>query len=404
MSSIALIERELAVATTGKSRRTLAVVLAGFCAFLDLHAPQPLLPELARTFHKSPAATSLLISISTLAVALAAPFAGLVADRLGRKRVIVPATLLLAVPTLLAATASSFDQLLFWRFWQGVFTPGIFAITVTYINEQWTEGAGAAMSAYVSGTVLGGFAGRTLAAMVAAHGGWELAFIVLGLLNLIGGLAVWAWLPADRSRRRGSSQLGPAVLLHLRNPRLVATYAAGFCMLFSLLGVFTYLNFYLAGAPFHLTTAQLGLLFAVYLVGAVVTPLAGQLIDRWGHRAAFTMALGAAIMGNVLTLVHSLAAVVCGLSLFATGVFVCQSAASSYIGTVAQGARAVAVGLYVTAYYLGGTVGAAAPGRLWSFGGWPACVALLATVQLATVAVALKFWKPAPACDEAVYI
>ncbi len=147
-------------------KRLFAVVLAGFCAFLDLYAPQPMLPMLARVFGTTAAGASLLVSVSTLAVALAAPFVGFVADRFGRKQVIVPATVLVAVPTLLAATAANLDQLLFWRTLQGVFTPGIFAVTVADINEEWKEGTGAAMAAYVTGTVLGGFTGRMLAAVV----------------------------------------------------------------------------------------------------------------------------------------------------------------------------------------------------------------------------------------------
>ena len=49
-----------------------------------------------------------------------------------------------ANPTLLAATSTSFGQLLFWRFLQGVFTPGIFAVIIAYVNEEWEYGAGAA--------------------------------------------------------------------------------------------------------------------------------------------------------------------------------------------------------------------------------------------------------------------
>ena len=78
-------------ATAHSTTRTAAVVFAGFCAFLTLFAPQPLLPMLAREFRVSAAAISLVVSASTLAVAMAAPFAGVAADRFGRKRVIVPA-------------------------------------------------------------------------------------------------------------------------------------------------------------------------------------------------------------------------------------------------------------------------------------------------------------------------
>ena len=379
-------------------QRTVAVVFAGFCAFLALFAPQPMLPMLAAAFHVSAARISLVVTASTLAVAVSAPLAGFVADRFGRKRVIVPAAFLLAVPTLLAATSMSFAQLLFWRFLQGVFTPGIFAVIIAYINEEWDSGAGAATAAYVTGTVIGGFSGRALAAVVASHGGWRWAFVVLGALNVAGALAIRAWLPAGRRfmRARHTGSVIAPMLRHLRNPRLVATYAVGFCVMFSLLGTFTYINFYLAAPPFHLSTAALGLLFVVYLVGAVITPVAGRAIDRLGHRFALVAAFSAGATGVLLTLMHSLPAVMTGLTLACTGVFIANSAGSSYVGSAATESRASAVGLYVTFYYMGGSAGSAIPGFAWNSGGWPACVALIVGVQLLTITLALIFWKPLP--------
>src|SRR5258708_6564106 len=141
-------------APTHSRARTAAVVFAGFCAFVTLFAPQPLLPLLAREFRVTPAAISLVVTASTLAVALAAPFAGVVADRFGRKRVIVPAAFLLALPTLLAATATSYGQLLFWRFLQGLFTPGIFAVIIAYVNEEWEAVAAAPTPTSITATLL----------------------------------------------------------------------------------------------------------------------------------------------------------------------------------------------------------------------------------------------------------
>jgi predicted MFS family arabinose efflux permease len=381
-------------------QRTLAVVFAGFCAFLTLFAPQPMLPMLARAFAVSPARISLVVTASTLAVAMTAPFAGFVADRFGRKRVIVPAAFLLAVPTLLAATATSFTQLLFWRFLQGVFTPGIFAVIIAYINEEWDSGAGAATASYITGTVIGGFSGRALAALVASQASWRWSFIALGLLNVAGAIAIRAWLPPGRkfaSADRSGSAIAP-MLRHLRNPRLAATYAVGFCVMFTLLATFTYINFYLAAPPFQLSTAALGLLFVVYLIGAIITPAAGRAIDRMGHRFALVGAFSAGATGVLLTLIHSLPTVMAGLTLACTGVFIANSAGSSYVGSAATEARASAVGLYVTFYYMGGSGGSAIPGFAWSRGGWPACAALIVAVQLLTITLAMIFWKPlAPA-------
>ena len=205
--------------------RTAAVVLAGFCAFLTLFAPQPLLPLLSKAFGASAGAVGFVVTVSTIAVALAAPLTGAIADRMGRKSVIVGAAFLLALPTILAGTAGSLNQLLFWRFWQGVFTPGIFAVTIAYITEEWEQGAGAAMSSYVGGTVMGGFSGRMVAALAASQFSWRWAFVSLGVLNVLSGVAIWAWLPPSRhitSARRHTST-AVAMLRHLRNPRLLAT-------------------------------------------------------------------------------------------------------------------------------------------------------------------------------------
>ena len=77
--------------TTAKARHAFAVRLAagiaGYCAFINLYSPQSILPLLSEEFGASAAGISTIITVSTLAVALTAPFTGTVADVLGRKRV-----------------------------------------------------------------------------------------------------------------------------------------------------------------------------------------------------------------------------------------------------------------------------------------------------------------------------
>ena len=89
------------------SARHLAVGLAGYCAFINLYSPQSILPLLSEEFHASAAEVSTIITVSTLAVALTAPFTGAVADVLGRKRVIVAAMFVLVIPTLMVGLSTS---------------------------------------------------------------------------------------------------------------------------------------------------------------------------------------------------------------------------------------------------------------------------------------------------------
>jgi YNFM family putative membrane transporter len=242
--------------------------------------------------------------------------------------------------------------------------------------------------------VLGGVTGRFLSGVVADHYGWRAAFVVLAALNALGAAAVCLYLPQSRHAHPARALRASVadMLAHLRRPALLATFAVGMCALFALVAAFTYITFYLAAPPFHLGTLALGSLFLVYLVGVVVTPVAGGWIDRLGHRAALVGAALAAAGGVALTLFPSLIMVIAGLAVCSTAIFICQAAAASYLGQIAGSAKASAAGLYTTFYYLGGTLGAAVPALAWSTGGWPACVALIVVTLLIASALALICW------------
>jgi MFS transporter, YNFM family, putative membrane transport protein len=385
---------------------TVPVVLAGVAAFLDLYSTQPLLPLLTRAFGASRFEAGLTITAPTIAVAMTAPFIGRLADRLGLRRVIVGSACTLTLATALAATSQNLHQLIFWRFVQGIATPGIFASTVAYIHEVWPPShAGRATAAYMTGTILGGFTGRAVAGVVAADVSWQAAFVALAILTGMVAAALWRWLPSERLA--GSSGRAPTreaeSFAHLfRNRRLMATCGVGFCVLFTQVAMFTYVTFHVAAPPYNLSTVALGWLFVVYLVGAVVTPFAGRVIDVYGHRTAVALAMAIGGAGALLTLLPPLAAIVGGLAMCATGVFIAQAAATSYIGAVTTQDRALAVGLYSTVYYAGGSAGGALPAAVWRAGGWDACVALVVIVQIVGVVTAFTLWSPAPGAHRTV--
>ena len=174
---------------------------------------------------------------------------------------------------------------------------------------------------------------------------------------------------------------------------MLGTYAAGFCVLFTQIATFTYVTFHLAEQPFALSTAALGWLFVVYLAGAVAAPISARWIDAYGHRVALVVAMALGVTGSILTLGHALAEIIVGLALICSGVFAAQAAANSYIGIAAARDRGLAVGLYATFYYIGGSAGGALPALVWNRGGWPACVALVVLVQLLTAAIGWRMWS-----------
>ena len=376
--------------------RRVALFLVGFGAFLNLYATQPLLPLFRNLFRATELQASLTVSASVLAVALTAPLTGLVADLLGRKRVIVVAMLGLALTTAVAATATSLAALIGWRFLQGVFVPGILAVAMAYISEEApADAVGSTMATYVTGGVVGGFSGRFFTGLIATHWEWHDGFLVLGAATLLSALVIWWLLPPATKfvRQRTAAASFQALGKHLRNPQLLATYAVGFNVLFTIVAAFTYVNFYLADRPFRLGPSALSSIFAVYLIGAAVTPAAGWIIDRTGYRRALIAAVGVSGVGVMLTLVRDLPVIIAGLALLATGVFASQAAASSQVGRAAGHARSSAAGLYLALYYLGGAVGSVIPGLVWTHMGWPGCVGVVLAMQGLMVWIAYARWR-----------
>jgi MFS transporter, YNFM family, putative membrane transport protein len=385
---------------SSRSGGLVACMLTGMCTFLNVYCTQPLLPYFQRLYNASEIEVSLTVSATILAVAIAAPFVGMMAESIGRKKVIVPCLYGLTVPTMLAATSRSLHELIFWRFIQGLFIPGVIVVIMAYIGEEFqVTHVGRAMAAYVSGTVLGGFGGRYISGVIAQHFRWGDAFIAIGIINFAGAILVQRELPRAKhfvrstNWRKSIADAGQ----HLRNPHLVAVFGMGFVVLFSLVGAFTYANFHLALPPYRLNSQQLGSIFFVYLLGAIITPFSGRFLDRFGMRLTAVVATCFSVTGLLLTLSRPLAVIAAGLAIFSSGVFIFQAVGTVQTGVVAGRARSSAAGLYVTFYYIGGSLGAIMTGWAWQAGGWPACVYLL--MGVACLALALAFasrWNAAP--------
>jgi len=369
--------------------RKIAVATAGFCAFLNLYSPQALLPALAREFGAGAAEISTIMTASALAIALTAPFTGALADVLGRKRVITAAMLAVVVPMVGAALAPDVGALIAWRFVQGLLLPPIFAVTVAYIGDEWPPAEVAGVTGvYIAGSSLGGFCGRFLPGLLGDLIGWRGAFLALAALSLLGAVTLALLLPREKGfvRSEGLAASGRQMLQHLRNPQLVATYAIGFGVLFNFIAVFTYVSFHLAAPPYDFSSTLLGAIFVTYLAGTAIVPATGWMMARLGRRRFTLAVLAAWACGALLMLAPPLAPILAGLTLCAVCGMLCQTIATGYVTASAREGRSSAVGLYVTAFYVGGSMGAFLPGLAWEEAGWVGAVAMV-LVMLAVMAV-----------------
>ena len=384
-------------------RRTLAIriaaSIAGFCTFINLYSPQAILPLLSQEFGAGAKEISAIITASTLAVAMIAPFSGTVADVLGRKRVIVTAMVVLAIPTVFSAMSESLHALIFWRFVQGLAMPPVFAVTVAYFGVELSPKEATAVTGfYTSGSSLGGFTGRLLTGALADAVNWRFALLTLAALTVIGAVVVAKLLPRERRFVKSSGLVasGKQMLGHFRNPQLLATYAVGFGVLFNFLATFTYISFRLAAPPYNMSPTLLGIIFVTYLSGTALTPMTGRFVSRFGRRGFVQIVIAIWLAGVLLTLLGPVWLILIGLSISACCGMLCQAVSTGYVTITAQVGRSSAVGLYVTSFYLGGSFGAGLGGIAWTVGGWPACVAMIAAMLAVMATIVAVTWRTPP--------
>ncbi|MET0669539.1 MAG: MFS transporter, partial [Xanthobacteraceae bacterium] len=376
--------------------RRIAIVFCAVCAFLHLYSPQAVLPLMAQEFGVGAAGASLIITASTLAVAATAPFSGAISDLLGRKRVIVAAMVLLLVPGVMLPLSGSLNELIFWRFVQGLLLPPIFAVAIAYIGDEWPpQQATGVIGSYTSASAVAGFLGRFIPGVLLAYVGWRGGFMALAVLTAVCLIVVAALLPRETKFVRASNLAASLrqMLAHLRNPKLLATYAVGFGVLFNFIAVFTYMSFHLAGPPFFQSAAFIGSIFVVYLAGAAAATLTGRMIAAIGRRTFVLCVLAAWATGVVLMLVPSVPVIVLALAIASICGVLTQASSTSFVAITAQGGTSSAVGLYVTSFYVGGTFGGWLAGLAYEAGGWSATLMLVLGMIAIQATIVATTWS-----------
>jgi MFS transporter, ACDE family, multidrug resistance protein len=94
----------------------------------------PILPELSKIFDVSPSEIQLVMTAFFLPIGIATPILGIIADRIGIKKVLVPSLLLFAIAGSCCAFAGDFQTLIQWRFLQGLGAASLNLVSLTLIS------------------------------------------------------------------------------------------------------------------------------------------------------------------------------------------------------------------------------------------------------------------------------
>jgi predicted MFS family arabinose efflux permease len=378
----------------GMRRVRLGLFAAALATFALLYTPQPLLPLLAADFRTSPAASSLVMSAGTGALALAIIGVSSLSEVFGRRRVMVVSALAAALLGLAAPLSPSLGVLVAIRVAQGFALAGVPAVAMAYLAEEVEASSlGRAMGLYIAGNAIGGLSGRVIAGGLAQHGGWRVATAGVSGVGLACAAAFAVLLPRSSFFTPApprARELLTSLRANLADTGLLRLYLIGFALMGAFVTVFNYLTFRLSAAPFRLPTTVIGALFVVYLAGTCSSAAAGRLADRLGRFPVLWAAVLITAGGVLMTLPASLPAIGTGLIVMTAGFFAAHSVASGWVGGRARVAPAQASALYLCLYYIGSSIAGSAGGVFYARAGWPGTVLFVLALLALALAAALS--------------
>jgi MFS transporter, DHA1 family, inner membrane transport protein len=283
---------------SGRHFSIAALALGNFVIGISILLPTGMMAELASGLDVSVGAIGLLISLGAVVVCVSPPLVASITSRLDRRLLLGLIMLWLALAHMASAFAPNYATLLILRLAMlilaGAFTPLAAGTAALLVQE---DRQASAIASVLLGWALAIAAGLPLISVIAPQIGWHATYALVGILGVIGFLAVLVALPAGLRSRPvifatwlAVARSRPLLLLLL----ITCVLAAGQLVVIAFVGPL--LNELTGATPRGI--ALVFLLFGVMtLIGNVG---ASQFVQRWGAFATSALSIGCIVVGAAL--------------------------------------------------------------------------------------------------------
>ena len=344
------------------------------CAILTLcvmYATQPLQPLFEEILNISKFQASLFTTSILTPLAFASIFYGYILEKFAIKKILIFAFLIFGILEIAFAISSSYLALLMIRGLQGLIAPAALTGIMSYISINSPKSSvGKNIGIYIGITILGGFLGRFLSGLFNdIFGNWRVFFIIIGILLLIASFLV-----TKISGAKGSNLLKPKIsdiknMFLIKENAFICLYI--FFIFFSFQGVLNFLPFELVKIDGSYSGSKTGIMYAGWLIGLIISFNISK-INKILNGSKNSMICGVVIfiLGTFLLHTHNFYIMFFAMLVVCFGNFLSHTCGSGYINLINLNHKGIANGLYVSFYYLGGSIGSFLPGFIYTNSGW----------------------------------
>lgn len=263
-----------------------AITLMGVMAVALL---SPAFPEIMDHFGISREEIGLLVTAYTLPGVFIAIFIGVLADRLGRKQILVPCLFLFGIAGGACIFSPDFHTLLILRLFQGIGGAGLVTLSITLIGDYFhgierAEAMGLNASVLSIGTASYPFIGGILGTY-----SWYAPFLLFFIAIPIGLFSLFYLVEPPRENKLSLQAYGSCIVkIATKGETLMAALAALFAFILLYGGIITYFPV-LLHERFHQSSFIIGILTSLQAaMVATVSSQAGRLASHFSKKSLFT--------------------------------------------------------------------------------------------------------------------
>lgn len=383
--------------TQSPSRRRLLIfpilLAAGCLTTMTGGIVSPILPEMVQELDFNPRWAGMLVSAHALAIALFTPIMGILADRIGKLKVMIPSLVLYAVFGVSGAFIPSLAVLLVMRTLLGVTSGGIAAASIgllsnLYEGEARSRLLGYATSAMTTTSILvplmGGWVGRI---------NWHYSFYLYGLsipLAIVAAMALREPPRSSSAMAMGSQR--EKLLSQLRKPGILRIYLLLASAALVVYAVVIYTPLYLK-AVINAGPELNGLVLAVRGIGAALVSalLATRIAKMLGTKQAIALGFGLmAITIGTIPFLTDLRLIMPTAVLFGSGFGIITPNAYNTLANLSHtDLRASVLAIGTGFNSLGQFISPLILGTIWKYAGLNVVFYVTAAIALATSGLSL---------------